>query len=219
MGNFYIQTVNATTWKSQLAHPEKQWKQGYSAYELAHHWERANGFPPAVLTVLKQQFEKIELLYGFPEYEVALPGGRTNSQNDLYILAKSEEHLIPIMIEGKVNEPFGETVEKWLGPSPSEGKKIRLAYLVNLLHLTNDISHIRYQLLHRTASAIIEANKVNAKHAIVIIHSFSPTNKSYKDFEAFVELFHLKATQNQLLGPIQIDGTQLFFSWVADQCI
>ena len=34
------------------------------------------------------------------------------SQNDLYVLAKSNNELLTIMVEGKVSEPFGSTVEQ-----------------------------------------------------------------------------------------------------------
>ncbi|WP_373316225.1 DUF6946 family protein [Paenibacillus cookii] len=38
MKHFCIQTNDLNVWRSFLADPEKQWKKGYSAYELAHSW-------------------------------------------------------------------------------------------------------------------------------------------------------------------------------------
>ncbi|RBP96131.1 hypothetical protein DFO70_102458 [Cytobacillus firmus] len=83
--------------------------------------------PACVDRVLKQSelpvFQNVEVLFGFPEYKEPLPGGSASSQNVLYVLAKSNNELITIMVEGKVLVPFGETVEAWLGNNPSEGKR------------------------------------------------------------------------------------------------
>jgi hypothetical protein len=36
---------------------------------------------------------------------------------------------------------------------------------------------IRYQLLHRAASVVIEAERFNASYAVLPVHSFSPLNQ------------------------------------------
>jgi hypothetical protein len=38
------------------------------------------------------------------------------------------------------------------------------------------IEDTQYQLLHRTVSAILEARKLNARNALMLIHSFSRKN-------------------------------------------
>jgi hypothetical protein len=43
---------------------------------------------------------------------VPLPGGSTQSQNDAFVLARTPKGLVSITIEGKVSEPFGETLGK-----------------------------------------------------------------------------------------------------------
>ena len=114
-------------------------------------------------------------MLAIPEYQVDLPGGKRPSQNDLFVLARAkDEQLVAIMIEGKVAEPFGPTLEGWL-KGGSKGKQTRLKFLCDMLGLSNEPpSHVRYQLLHRTASAIIESKRFNAKYAMMIVHSFSP---------------------------------------------
>ncbi|AVK96946.1 hypothetical protein FCT18_04655 [Lysinibacillus sphaericus] len=221
MGKFFVPSKGILSWKEYLADPLKQWKKGCSAFELAVSWENANNLPYTVDNVFKNSnitlFHNIEVLFGFPEYKVALPGGNASSQTDLYILAKAHNELIPMMIEGKVAEPFGKTVDSWLGDNPSEGKRKRLAYLLQLFALEEaSVKKIRYQLLHRAASALIEANRVNAHNALILVHSFSKTAAWFEDFVAFVELFHISPKQNTIVGPIQFNHVNLYFSWITD---
>ncbi len=46
---------------------------------------------------------------------------------------------------------------------------------------------IRYQLLHRTVSAILTARSFHAGIALMLVHSFSPNSRWREDFEAFAE--------------------------------
>ncbi|MEH6908552.1 DUF6946 family protein [Neobacillus drentensis] len=222
MANYYVPTKGAKSWKEFLADPGNQWKKGYSAYELAHCWEGGSSLPMCVNQVFRQSqiplFQEVSILFGFPEYKVPLPGGSSSSQNDLYVLAKVNGELLTIMVEGKVSEPFGETVEAWLGKDPSEGKRERLDNLIDRLHLNpQSILNKRYQLLHRTASALIEANQVNAKNALMLVHSFSETGKWYEDYADFVELFNLSPKKDTIVGPVLLDGINLFFGWVTGE--
>lgn len=224
MGKFFVPSQGAISWKDFLADPKKQWKNGYSAFELANCWENASNLPISVDKVFKKSklplFNDVEVLYGFPEYKVPLPGGNASSQNDLYVLAKANNELLTIMVEGKVLEPFGETVESWLGNNPSDGKKIRLAYLLKLLELDERlVKHIRYQLLHRTASALLEARKVKATNSLMLVHSFSETAKWFEDYAEFINLFHLSPKQDEIVGPIQLNGVNLYFSWITEAAI
>lgn len=219
MGNYFVPTDGPESWKKFLANPEKQWVAGYSALELAYCWEGATKLPACVDRVFKQSeipvFQNVDVLFGFPEYKVPLPGGSASSQNDLYVLAKSNNELLTIMVEGKVSEPFGETVETWLGNHPSEGKRKRLDFLLKILGLQeNHVRKIRYQLLHRAASAVMEATNITAKHSLMLVHSFSETGKWFEDYEEFVKLFHLTPKKDGIVGPVQVNGKELYFGWV-----
>ncbi|HEY3778439.1 MAG TPA: hypothetical protein VGL35_10320 [Rhizomicrobium sp.] len=101
-----------------------------------------------------------ELLLAVPEHKVALPGSRRGeSQNDLFLLARIGSETFAITVEGKVNESFDKPLDEWLA-NASEGKRERLAFLCEILELISPIpGDIPYQLLHRTASAIIEARR------------------------------------------------------------
>jgi hypothetical protein len=51
--------------------------------------------------------------------------------------------------------------------------------------------HVYYQLLHRTASAVIEAERFKTDAAAMIVHSFSPERMRFEDFVQFASLFNV----------------------------
>jgi len=213
MKRIYTPTQSFRDWQMLLAEPERHWKTGYSARALAYAWEEADGFPSEVGTVLGQRFPGIEPLLILPEHQVSLPGGKAASQNDVWVLAKSSDQLISIAVEGKVAEPFGPTLSEW-DPDASAGRQKRYAFLKDLLQIDDIPSSTRYQLLHRTASAVIEAQRFNAQHAVLLIHSFSPDNKWFDDFASFVGLFGQTAQVDQLVTAEGHAFPMLHFAWV-----
>ena len=221
MGRIFIPTTSAEDWKRLLAEPEKHWRTGFSAKALAYCWEDADGFPPEIARLFAESefpsFQGIEPLLAFPEYQVSLPGGARPSQNDVFVLAKAREQLIAITVEGKVSESFGPTLEEW-GPSESPGKTERLAFLKEVLGLTSEIPpYIRYQLLHRTASAVLEAHRFSAPTAAMIVHSFrrasEPGEDGFDDYQSFLRLFGVSATRNQLVFLRETQGVNLYCGW------
>jgi len=219
MNKIFIPANKPEDWKLLLAEPDKHWKTGYSAKALAYSWQEANGFPECIKNVFEKSgielFQNIELLLAFPEYKVPLPGGSRPSQNDIFILAKGNNQLVSIMVEGKVSEPFGKTIVEWEEDN-SEGKHTRLKFLLEKLGLeeNNQIDTIRYQLLHRAASAIIEAKRFKARNALMIVHSFSKSNEWFDDYSQFLALFGLNAEPDSLVFAKNINGIGLYFSWV-----
>jgi hypothetical protein len=195
--SFFVKASTTEDWQTQLAKPSKQWKTGYSAKALAYCWMEAEGFPNSVKRVFQRSeysvFNDINFLVGFVEHKVPLRGGIRPSQNDILVLAKSRNNLVAIAVEGKVSEPFGETIEDWL-KDDSKGKRTRLKFLNDLLKLNqHNLQGIRYQLLHRTASAVIEAKRFNASDALMLVHSFSPNHEWFDDYSHFSSLFGIKA--------------------------
>jgi Domain of unknown function (DUF6946) len=159
-------------------------------------------------------FQNIEMLFAIPEHKVSLPGGSRSSQNDLFVLAKGDDQVISIAVEGKVSEPFGDTVSKRL-ENPSLGRKNRLEFLCTELGLESDgVSNIRYQLLHRTVSAILEAKRFNASHALMLVHSFSLTDEWFEDYASFAALFGIDAKVNRIHSAPKIGDIQLYLGWV-----
>ena len=212
----FVPSSGPNDWRRFLADPEKHWAKGYSARTLAHCWENARGFPPEIAEVLRQnqELKDIEPLLIFPEWEVPLPGGNRSSYSDVWILAKCQAGLVSIAVEGKVNESFNKTVEGWK-TGASEGKGIRLKYLSEILGIPEEIPGIiRYQLLHRTASAVIEAERFGATHAAMLVHSFSPANTGFNDFKNFVGLYNASTEIGKLVSVKAINNITLHLAWV-----
>ena len=116
------------------------------------------------------------MMLGIPEHPTELPGCGYPSYTDLFVLAKCSDGLIIMAVEGKVRETFGEIVEQWLHKDEYEANRLkRLRGLCDILELeVDDVMDLRYQLLHRTAAALIEAERFSASIAIMLVHSFSP---------------------------------------------
>ena len=196
MTKFFIPSGGPEAWKNFLAEPEKQWKTGFSAKSLAYCWEEAKGFPKEVRSALDSSevptLRNLDLLMAFPEHQVPLLGGRRPSQNDIFVLGRASDGLVSITVEGKVDEPFGPTLREWSRPS-SEGKRKRLGYLSGVLGKDfSDCPDIRYQLIHRTASAMILAEAFFAKTAVMLVHSFSRKDSWFEDYAEFIALFGAK---------------------------
>ena len=212
----HVPSIGPDSWRKLLARPEKQWVTGYSARSLAYCWEAADGFPPEITAALAQvsSFEKIRPLLIFPEWKVSLPGGRAASQNDVWVLAKAGADLVSIAIEGKVDEPFGDPLEVWQGDA-SPGKVERLGYLAEVLGLSEPIPKtIYYQLLHRAASAVIEAERFNAAQAVMAVHSFSQSNRWFPEYQSFARLYGVEAEIGKTSTVRVGSGMKLHIVWV-----
>lgn len=225
-----IPAKSADDWQGFLAEPDKQWRTGYSAKALAHCWMSADDFPPSVRAVLERSssevFRRLTMLLAIPERRVPLPGGGRASQTDLFVLGKATSgELVSIAVEGKVNESFDRLVSEWLvapladgSPGPSPGRKNRLAYLSNLLELNEERAKtLRYQLLHRTAAALIEAERFNARHALMLVHSFSSTNAWFDDYGAFGRALGVECEPDAIVQVGDRQGVELYLGWVTGE--
>lgn len=216
MSRIFVPSKGADDWKNLLAELDKHWARGYSARTLAHCWVEADGFPLEIHRVLSQHpaLDPIEPLLIFPEWKVSLVGGSRPSQNDIWVLAKSQNGLVSIAVEGKVEEPFDKTLGEWRA-DVSRGKEARLSYLMEILGLSEPVpDSIRYQLLHRAVSAVIEAERFVAHDEVMLVHSFSPTNQWFDDFAAFVSLLGRKAEVDHLVTAVVSKGMPLHLGWV-----
>jgi hypothetical protein len=214
-------TTGPDDWRQFLAEPEKQWKPGYSAHLLAHCWEHADGLPESVRAVFETnpRYRDFEPLLAIPEMKVDLPGGTRPSQTDLWLLGRVPDGLVSVAVEGKAAEPFGPTVDEW-SKSASVGKAERLKFLLDVLHLGSPPpSGLRYQLLHRTVSAILMARRFHARHAAMVVHSFSEAHLWFEDFQAFLKAFGVSGDAGRIIEvPGHTDPT-LSVAWVAEKVI
>jgi len=185
---------------------------------LAHCWEAADGFPPEISAILEiardPLLSNLVPVLAVPEFKVALPGGERASQSDIFVLARSRSGPVSIMVEGKVDESFGPTLGEWRVDA-SAGKDQRLTFLTHTLGLgVVPGDQIRYQLMHRAASAIIEGERYRAVAALLMVHSFSEKKTGWSDYEAFLKLFGVGA----VIGAVQRlpsgSAVPLFAVWV-----
>lgn len=210
MAKILVPSRGPDDWQQFLADPERQWKRGYSAMAAALSWEEADGLPPEIEGVLGQSSE---LLFAVPEHKVALPGGRRESQCDVFSLVRTGEKTMAIAIEAKVNESFGPTLEEWL-TGASKGKIERINFICDLLGLSEiPPGEIRYQLLHRTAAAILEAKRFKTDDAAMIVQSFSQNHRWFDDFAAFTKLFGVEARRGEALPYTLPCGMTLVLGW------
>jgi hypothetical protein len=214
MSKVLVPSTGPEGWKQFLAQPELHWATGYSARTLAYAWEASPGLPPEIEELTEAAFGPGELLFAIPEHKTPLPGGRRESQSDVFLLVRHADGLGTYTIEGKVNEPFGPTVAEWL-VSASPGKTERLRYICNLLGLSEARPDVHYQLLHRTASAVVEATRFDAKFAGMIVHSFSPENMWRDAFERFISLFSLTSESGEPLRIMVPSGKTLMLGWAS----
>jgi hypothetical protein len=166
----------------------------------------------------RSELGALEFLVGVPEYKVALPGGQAASQTDLLVLARtSGDETAVIAVEGKVREPFGDnTVGDWRAAGGS-GREQRLRFLREILALPDDeaLAGQRYQLLHRTASPLIEAKRLNATHAVMLVHSFGGGNAWFDEFASFASALGADVKVNAIVRARNIERS-LHLGWISD---
>jgi hypothetical protein len=201
-----------------LGHQERHWKAGRSAHALTHTWAKENNLPRSIRSILQAHptFRSAELIDGFLERQVDLGSAGRPSQTDLLAIIGLEERIAIIAIEGKAGEPFGDLVKTWLDGSDTKNR--RLDVLCKTLGLSLEQAQpLRYQLLHRTASAIYEAKRYRTDLAGMLVHDFAAEQSGYLDFCKFLEALGAKETKADVLsGPFACDGVSVYLGWVDD---
>ena len=221
MKRIFINTDGPGDWKKKLADPELHWRRGKSAFECATSWESAkstsHGLPREIRRILNKskRFLKGELLLAIPEHQVSLKPRGKGSQNDVWGLIKFKHEIFSVSVEAKAGEDFDTTVIDWINKdSKKAGRKERLEFLKTILQIENaETDHIRYQLLHRCVSSILEARRFQSNGAMMIIQSFSDSDK-FDDFSNFCDLFEIKAERNIAFAIESFQEMPLYFCWV-----
>lgn len=221
MSRILIPSCGASSWRHLLADPEKHWVRGASAFETAVSWEAAQaterGLPSAIAAVLDTQADLAgsSVLVALPEHKVKLDGRGRASQNDVWALLKSSKGLISMAVEGKAGETFGEPVGQWLQEA-SAGKLTRLEYLCKVVGASHPPDNVlRYQLFHRTASALIEAERFGAEDAVMMVQSFRSDPVSLADFISFGAALGATVGEGKLVRVPRSAGPALYLGWVS----
>ncbi len=202
-----------------LGKREAHWKAKHSAYETAHSWFAAHDVPPAIRATLDADpvFADARLRKAIFEKQTVLDElTRSPSQTDVLAILEIKSGLAVLGVEGKVNEPFGQTVHEWNDFSPARLR--RLAGLVERLRLapSASIGTLRYQLLHRTVATLLEAKEAGAHDAVMLVQSFSPDNvmNHFGDFQDFAAALGAPVTHPGMLSRvIDLQGVRLQLGW------
>ncbi len=202
------------------------WKPLRSACELARSWFEAGDVPRTVSRVLDgcRDFRDATIIHGFFEHATDLKSAGAPSQTDLLLLVSANGGNAVIAIEGKVDEGFGEPVLAWRSRK-SKRRPARLASLCDLLGLAaNAVDGLGYQLLHRTAAALLEAQRYRVDRALMVVHSFAehnPTAKKGDSFEQFQEFAAALGAplerRNSISDPVTRQDIALRLAWVSDR--
>jgi hypothetical protein len=220
--HFHVPMLHADDITPHLAKGIDHWRPGYSAAELAQSWWNAQGIPEKINRILDQaaEWKGSQILEAFFERKTDLGTPGRPSQTDLLILTRNSEGTGILAVEGKAREPFGPPVKGWLQTAPSRGKERRINSLCAALRL--DISHaleLRYQLLHRTVAATIEAKRFGCGRAVVLVHHFAPTSEampsSFTDFTKFTLVVGAPLDQRDAISkPTSLNSVNVRFAWV-----
>ena len=89
--------------------------------------------------------------------------------------------------------------------------------ILRFLHLQGEFAEWQYQLLHRTASAIYEAQRYKCDTALMLVHSFSQRQTSFEDFQSFAHAMGMPISEPGLISAAKTcEGVQVYLGWVAD---
>lgn len=220
MKRIFVPMQTPSDWQRLLAKPKLHWKKAHSAMTTAACWDAANGQLPVEITAVLESSNEpaltnLQLLAALPEWEVPLPGGEHSSFTDVLALARNAMGLVAVAVEAKVDEEFGPTLLT-KRTKASSGQNERIDHLHKVLGLKSPLPDaIRYQLLHRTASALITAEEFHANTAVMLVHSFSPTARWRQDYIAFCSAMGAKSLSDSISVVPGFDGPKLYLAWCA----
>jgi hypothetical protein len=177
---------------------EKQWKDNYSAKELAN-FATSPVFKSFVKNLLLEcNKTKCNKFICIPEAETELPGDYRGPRNhDLLMIA---ENLI-IGIEAKVNEPYGNSL-KQESRKCSKGKGDRIDWMKKVLFDSECNDQIKYQLMTGVCGTLLEAARRNVEKCIFLVLSFNIDGVEYNQqneeaFDLFIEQLGMKGVSHK----------------------
>jgi hypothetical protein len=194
------------------------WRAGRSAMEIARSWLGSGdgSLPQEVVAILTShpEFGAVESWEAEPEARLhfdSFPGEPRNS--DLLVLAKDNLGPYLIAVEGKGDEPYGETMgkaavnaAKRLRDNPRSNGIARLEQLATALLPPGISSQIlnalRYQLLTACAGAVAEADRRGLARAVMLVHEFI-TNET-EDTKHQINARDLDAFLTQISGEVAV---------------
>jgi hypothetical protein len=194
------------------ADKKHHFRDGFSMAEAAKSWVAAGGcLPPSIAKVVGSP----ELIAAHFEYPTEVWGGGTAMTD---IMAFVPDGVVAV--EAKMNEPFDDVIYKWIYKemdknerSPPHRTKVVQRYAEAFGLKLEQLLEIRYQLLQRTLSAALTAQKRGVSKAWMVVQSFvSPAGtdgyyRNRRDFNRFIDLVGDAPT---------IENVRVKLAWVSD---
>lgn len=97
--------------------------------------------------------------------------------------------------------------------SASENQQIRLDFLHRLLRVEHFDDAIRYQLLHRTASALLTAIDFHAATAVMLVHAFDTPADRKIHFTSFCQAMGASEVAPDLFMVPGFSTPSLYLAW------
>jgi hypothetical protein len=117
-------------------------------------------------------------------------------------------------VEAKVNEDFGPVFDEWY-EHPSPGKVTRWKFIADQLGFADFVPRgVRYQLLHRLASAAIEARRFGARDAVLLVHAWATNKDLLADYKHFLDAWGRSAKPGELVALKDRGDIRLHAGWV-----
>jgi hypothetical protein len=209
--------------------------------ELARAWLDDADLPGEVRAAIERHgdFGPVRAWSAEPEARLRFDKFAGEPRNtDLLIDAKDMHGRYLIAVEGKADEPFGETVgdalaaalERRIANHRSNGlariDQLALSLFGPRAASEPRVEAIRYQLLTACAGAICEAERWGVPRALMLVHEFITDKTSRdlhernaRDFNLFLtRLSHsrcLGIERDQILGPYELPGEGCLFKATA----
>jgi hypothetical protein len=209
-----VPAASLDDWKKRLADPEVHLKTGDSTDALAARWHGRTVFPREISELLTgdEITRDATLLLAIPEHQVPLASGARASHLNLWLLARARGGLLSVVIEAIGTEGFDPAVRD---QKDETGTPELWGALCRFLEIEQSSdAPVRSRLLHRTATALLEARRFFARGAAVIVHSFSQGCEGFGDFQHFVRVMGGRLERpGQLVSVAPREGIEMFFGW------
>jgi len=212
---------------------EGHWKKGRSAYELGADWVGGGDAADKVQKLLEPEFPGCQLKHGVVEKRTRFDSYRGEVRNhDLLVSGRYDGGDLIVAVEGKADEPFGESLvkqqiaaQKRLDSNEASRGIARLNDLTELFlscsatEAVNDpeLSGFGYQLLTGLAGTLADAK--NADAAVFLVHEFvtdqthdAKHDKNAEQYKRFVKRIGASVPQDSdgrsswITPPIEIKG-------------
>lgn len=222
MNRLYVPTRGIASWREPLAGPDRPWKRGCSSFEAAVSWETASrsmsGLPGPINALLHEHnYYNPVLTSAIAGHRLDLPGGGP-SRCDVWAMVNTSAGSVSLTVEVKAKETFSDdALVKWLisggKTNIMDNRKNRWDFILSHFPRTSSYLQVRYQLLHRCVTSIIEARRLGVPHTAFIVQSFNAPDPVFEDYADFCKALNISAARGRM-STIDMNDMSLSIGWV-----